>query len=153
MLETWRIVTRKWAEAAFDGEGARLYGGRWNSPGSTVVYLADSRALASLESLVHHPAIPDLDYVRFPVRFKAALAESISAVELEKFIRSPVVAPETQAVGDNWLKQSNKPVLKVPSAIIPEEYNYLLNPAHPKFNQIEIGAAEPFAFDPRLLTQ
>ncbi|MFO8027664.1 MAG: RES family NAD+ phosphorylase [Opitutales bacterium] len=151
MLETWRIVTRKWAEAAFDGEGARLYGGRWNSPGRAVVYLADSRALAALESLVHHPGIPEIDYVRFPVRFKSSLVEAVPTTGLEASIRSPVVAPETQAVGDQWLRQGRKPVLEVPSAIIPEEYNYLLNPKHPKFGQIEIGAAEGFAFDPRLV--
>lgn len=151
MLETWRIVTRKWAETAFDGEGARLYGGRWNSPGRAVVYLADSRALAALESLVHHPGIPNLGYVRFPVRFKSSLVEAISTTGLEASIRSLVVAPETQAVGDQWLRQGRKPVLKVPSAIIPEEFNYLLNPVHPKFDQIEIGAAEGFAFDPRLV--
>jgi len=151
MLNAWRIVTRKWADTAFDGEGARLYGGRWNSPGSGVVYLADSRALAALESLVHHPGIPDLGYVRFPVQFKASLVERLPTTGLETFIQSPVIAPETQAVGDDWLKQSRKPILEVPSAIVPEEYNYLLNPAHPKFDQIEIGAAEAFAFDPRLV--
>lgn len=151
MLETWRIVTQRWAESAFDGEGARLYGGRWNSPGRAVVYLADSRALAALESLVHHPGIPDLGYVRFPVSFKPSLVQAITTIGLEASIRSPVVTPETQAVGDEWLRHGRKPVLKVPSAIIPEEFNYLLNPAHPKFDQIEIGAAEGFAFDPRLV--
>ena len=151
MLTAWRIVTRRWAETAFDGEGARLYGGRWNSPGRAVVYLADSRALAALESLVHHPGIPDLGYVRFPVRFNSASVERIPMAGLEKFIQSPVIAPETQAVGDDWLKGGRKPILEVPSAIIPEEYNYLLHPAHPKFDQIEIGAAETFAFDPRLV--
>ncbi len=151
MLQAWRIVTRRWAETAFDGEGARLYGGRWNSPGHAVVYLADSRSLAALESLVHHPGIPDLGYVRFPVRFKSSLVESISTTGLEACIRSLVVAPKTQAVGDQWLRHSRKPILKVPSAIIPEEFNYLLNPAHPKFHQIQIEAAEGFAFDPRLV--
>ncbi|MFU8849220.1 MAG: RES family NAD+ phosphorylase [Opitutales bacterium] len=151
MLTAWRIVSRRWAETAFDGEGARLYGGRWNSPGRAVVYLADSRALAALESLVHHPSLPDLSYVRFPVRFKAALVEEISTAGLEAYIQSTVVAPETQAVGDLWLRQGRKPVLKIPSAIIPEEFNYLLNPAHPKIDQIQIEAAEPFAFDPRLV--
>lgn len=151
MLTAWRIVTQRWAENAFDGEGARLFGGRWNSPGQAVVYLADSRALAALESLVHHPGIPDIDYVRFPVLFKPALVENISTVGLEPYIQSSVVTPETQAVGDDWFKRGGKPVLRIPSAIILEEYNYLLNPFHPKFDQIEIGAAEGFAFDPRLV--
>lgn len=151
MLTTWRIVTQRWAQTAFDGEGARLYGGRWNSPGRALVYLADSRALAALESLVHHPGIPDLGYMRFPVRFKSSLVEGISTTGLDACIQSPVIAPETQTVGDNWIERGRKPVLKVPSAIIPEEFNYLLNPAHPKFDQIEIGPAEHFAFDPRVV--
>jgi RES domain-containing protein len=113
-----------------------------------VIYLADSRALAALESLVHHPGIPDLDYVRFPVRFKSALVERAPVAGLATFVHSPVVAPETQTVGDDWHKEGRKPVLEVPSAIIPEEYNYLLNPAHPKFDQIEIGAVERFAINP-----
>jgi RES domain-containing protein len=151
MLQAWRIVTRRWAENAFDGEGARLYGGRWNSPGRAVIYLADSRALAALESLVHHPGIPEIGYVRFPVSFKPSLIEAMSTAGLGAHLQSPVVAPETQAFGDRWLREGLKPVLKVPSALIPEESNYLLNPAHPKFSQIEIGEPEGFAFDPRLI--
>lgn len=147
----WRIVTRQWADNGFDGEGARLYGGRWNSPGRAVVYLADSRALVALETLVHHPSIPDIGYVRFPVQFKSSLVERIPLERVREELDSLVVAPQTQAVGDDWLEQSSKPVLEVPSAIIPEEKNYLLNPKHPKFGQIEIGALESFAFDPRLV--
>jgi RES domain-containing protein len=151
MPTAWRIVTRQWATSAFDGEGARLYGGRWNSPGRAAVYLADTRALAALETLVHHPGIPELAYMRFAVRFTDAMVERITQAQVHDRLNSLVVAPETQKVGDDWLQRADKPLLEVPSAIIPEEKNYLLNPRHPKFEQIKIGSPEAFAFDPRLL--
>jgi RES domain-containing protein len=147
----WRIVPAQWAGNAFDGEGARLYGGRWNSPGRAAVYLADSRALAALEALVYHASAPRIRYVRYAVRFERNLVEQVDQESVGEFLDSLLVAPETQAVGDDWLKQASKPVLEVPSAIISEERNYLLNPAHPEFDQIAIGHGEDFAFDPRLI--
>ncbi|MEO0510135.1 MAG: RES family NAD+ phosphorylase [Verrucomicrobiota bacterium] len=151
MPVAWRIVPKRWARSAFDGEGARLYGGRWNSPGKAAVYMAESRALAALETLVHHSSTPQKSYLRFPVEFGYGLVEPMSMDELEGALNSLLVVPETQAAGDRWLLASKKPVLEVPSAIIPEERNYILNPYHEKFQEVYIGAPEVFAFDPRLV--
>lgn len=152
MITAWRIVQAQWAERAFDGEGARLYGGRWNPAGLPVIYLADTRALAALETLVHaessmHQAV----YMRFEVSFPKQLVESADMSELGTALTSPMISPATQEFGRDWHTRSAQPVLEVRSAIIPEEPNYILNPKHPKFDRIKIGKAEAFAFDPRLI--
>jgi RES domain-containing protein len=152
MITAWRIVQWQWAERAFDGEGARLYGGRWNPAGLPVVYLADTRALAALETLVHaEGSLRKVRYVRYPVTFPKQLVEIAEISEIRDKLSSLMVSPRTQAVGKAWLKRASQPVLEVRSAIITEEPNYLLNPRHPKFDRIKIGKAEPFAFDPRLI--
>ncbi len=150
MIRAWRIVTARWADTAFDGEGARRYGGRWNSPGKAAIYLAGSRALAALETLVHmSPGLAARQqFVRFEVGIPRALLKQLDS---DRSHFQPFVETETQLIGDGWLDGANNPALAVPSAVIPEERNYLLNPAHPRFNEIEIGTGEAFAFDPRLL--
>jgi len=152
MITAWRIVPEQWAATAFDGEGARLNGGRWNSPGKPAVYLADTRALAALEVLVHlNPAMAALRYQMIEVSFPSSLVEVIDLAPLGAALTSPSVQPATQHAGDAWLNTATAPVLQVVSSIISEEPNYVLNPKHPKFAHIQIGAARPFAFDPRLL--
>lgn len=155
MPQAWRIVTRKRVQGAFDGEGARLFGGRWNSPGKPMVYLAGSRALAALEMLVHlHPAMAGkMTFARFSVEFPPRFVEELDSREGPVFDSfGPSVSPLTQAAGDAWLKNGIKPLLRVPSAIIPEEPNYLLNPRHPACSELLISEAETFSFDPRLLS-
>jgi len=150
MVRAWRIVTARWADAAFDGEGARRYGGRWNSPGRTAIYVAGSRALAALEILVHmSPGVAARqNFIRFEVGIPKSL---VSQLDWDQGSFQPFVGAETQAMGDRWLDDTRGLALRVPSAVIPEEHNYLLNPRHPKYEQIEVGPPEPFAFDPRLL--
>ena len=153
MPEAWRIVPAARASNAFNGEGARLYGGRWNRPGHRAVYLGGSRALAALELLVHiNPTHQRLLYLRFTVRIPSGLVERLDETALpDDFGHGGPIDPRTQAIGDDWLRGATKPVLRVPSAIIPEEPNYLLNPSHPDFPQIAITEPERFAFDPRLI--
>lgn len=152
MITAWRIVPQQWANIAFDGEGARLHGGRWNSPGKPAVYLADSRALAALEVLVHlNPSMAAQCYQMIEVRFPASLVQTIDLEPLGDALTSPSVLPATQHAGDAWLSEGNSPVLQVVSSIISEEPNYVLNPKHPKFTRLKIGKARPFSFDPRLV--
>lgn len=152
MITAWRIVQTQSAERAFDGEGARLYGGRWNGVGRPAVYLADTRALAALETLVQaEGSLRHARYVRFEVSFPSQLLDVADLTDAGNSLDSLMVSPHTQAIGDRWLSDGNRPVLQIRSAIIPEEPNYLLNPRHPKFDRIKIGKAEPFAFDPRLI--
>jgi RES domain-containing protein len=152
MITAWRIVQTQWAGRAFDGEGARLYGGRWNGAGHPAVYLADTRALAALETLVHaEGSLRHARYARFEVSFSSQLVEVAELSQAADSLDNLMVSPRTQAIGDRWLSEGQRPVLQICSAIIPEEPNYLLNPRHPKFDQIKIGKAESFAFDPRLI--
>jgi RES domain-containing protein len=152
MITAWRIVPKNWVNTAFDGEGARLYGGRWNSPGLAAVYLADSRALAALEVIVHlNPAMAAQQYQIIEVSFPTRLVQEIDIQPLATALASPCVLPATQHAGDAWLTAARAPVLKVYSSIIAEEPNYVLNPKHPQFDHIKIGTARPFAFAPQLL--
>ena len=151
MITAWRIVQAHRAGSAFDGEGARLFGGRWNPVGFPVVYLADSRALAALETLVHtEGAQHSVRYMRFAVSFPKQTLAKANLSGLSEALAAPMVSPRTQAVGQAWLEAGRYPILEVRSAIIPEEPNYLLNPRHPKFCHIKIGKPEHFAFDPQL---
>ena len=148
-LQAWRIVKEKHAATAFSGEGARLYGGRWNSAGVGLVYTSGTQALAALESLVHLNPPVIFKYAAIPVEFDAALVEKAPALPAD-WADQPA-PPSTQAIGDLWAKEARSAVLQLPSVIIPGESNYLLNPAHPDFKKISIGKPAAFAFDPRLL--
>jgi len=148
-LRAWRIVKAKHAATAFSGEGARLYGGRWNSPGVSLVYTSGTKALAALESLVHLNPPVIFKYAAIPIEFDAALVEKVTALPADW--NDMPAPPSTRAIGDLWAKQARSAVLELPSVIIPGESNFLLNPTHPDFKKIVIGKPEPFSFDPRLL--
>ena len=152
MRKAWRIVKPCHIEDAFSGEGARRLGGRWNSVGTPMVYVAESRAQAALELLVHldHGNVLD-DYLCIPIRFSESLLRVLDTTLLRGDWRSHPPPWHVQAVGDQWAQNQASAVLEVSSALIPGERNYLLNPRHPDFDQVEIGAPEPFEFDPRML--
>ena len=152
MPEAWRIVKEKHAATVFSGEGAAKTGGRWNSRGVQVVYTSCTKALAALESLVHLNPPVLFKYVGLHIKFDAALVETFSAKALPADWQAEPPPPTTKAIGDAWVRESRSAVLALPSVIISDELNYLLNPAHPDFKNITIGKPEPFAFDPRLLT-
>lgn len=140
------------AGAAFDGEGARLYGGRWNSPGTRVAYASDSIALAALEVLANLQSTAVLQsYSLAAIRFPDELVEVLQADSLPNGWRRYPSPPGNQALGDRWVAQGRSLVLRVPSAIIPSASNYLINPGHPAFETAVIERPERFAFDPRLL--
>ena len=152
VIRAWRVVKAKHAANAFDGEGPRLRGGRWNSPGMAVVYTSQSISLAVLETLVHfdrESPLPDL--VVIPCHFPDRLLSEIDEQALPENWRSYPASPELQRIGDDWIKSRRSAVIAVPSAIIESERNYLLNPEHSAFGSIEIGVPQPFAFDLRLL--
>jgi RES domain-containing protein len=151
IVSAWRIVQERHASQAFNGEGARLFGGRWNSPGVAVVYAAGSRALAALELLVHLDSPRILKtFVLCRVEFDEGLPRTLKPGEIPKNWRADPVPQSTQAAGDAWIKRAESAVLRVPSVIVPEEWNYLLNPNHPDFSKIQVGQPSPFDFDPRL---
>lgn len=151
MLKAWRIVKEKHASTAFTEEGARLFGGRWNSPGTSVVYTAESQSLAVLEMLVHLD-LPELlkRYVLFEITFSEELVSSLERSTLPQNWRGDPVPSEVQLMGDAWAAGQSSAIFKVPSALVPDESNYLLNPLHSEFKRIRIGAAVSFQFDTRL---
>jgi len=149
---SWRIVKSKWAASAFDGEGARRSGGRWNSSGVRIVYTCATQSLAVLEVLVHledSSILPSYSVIR--AEFGDDLVESLEPSALPPNWADPVAPLETQRIGDEWIRQQSSVVLRVPSVIVPQEYNYLLNPQHPDFPAIKLGAPQHFPFDSRLL--
>jgi RES domain-containing protein len=151
MREAWRIAKVKHAATAFDGEGARLNGGRWNSVGVRVVYVSLTKSLAALETLVHLKLPVISKYLAIPLQFDDGLVETFAIATLPAGWAVEPPSMLSQKIGDDWVKAARSAVLALPS-VITSETNYLINPAHPDFAKIKIGKPEPFTFDPRLLT-
>lgn len=151
-MTAWRIVKARHAAAAFDGEGARLEGGRWNSPGTPVVYTSGSAALAALELLVHLGRRSILSaYVLIACTCDEAVVSRLERKRLPHNWRSYPALPELQLIGDEWVRAGTSAVLNVPSAVIATDENYLLNPRHPDFQAIRVSDPQPFEYDPRVL--
>lgn len=152
MPEAFRLVKARRTATAFDGEGAAKAGGRWNSRGIRVVYASATRSLAALETLVHIDGTIPFDWVMLRCEFPDELIELVRMAKLPSDWRSHPAPPELRELGDRWAREGRSAVLAVPSVLVPEETNFLLNPLHPDFAKIKKHRKrEPFAFDPRLL--
>ena len=150
-VTVWRLCVDYRRSLAFSGEGAFRRGGRWNPAGVRVIYCAESRALAALEVLVN---VREADLLSAS-HWSAIPAEvPLEAIERPERVpdswRTHPHSRETQAFGANWVKAARSAALRLPSAVVLGEFNYLLNPGHPDFEKIKIGAPETFSFDPRL---
>jgi RES domain-containing protein len=151
MLTVWRLVTARFADTAFSGEGARLYGGRWNLKGVPVVYTSATQSLVMLEMLVQDEPLR-ARYVMISATLpKDMKIERITPEQLPADWRSPAAREQLQILGTDWAKRCSSAVLAVPSAVIPTETNYLLNPLHPSFAGIEVGKPQDFVTDLRLV--
>jgi RES domain-containing protein len=151
LLTAWRIVKTKHASIAFDGEGARLAGGRWTSIGNRAVYTSSTIALATLEMLVHLDSnVPLSAYSLFEVQIAPKLVTSVNVAALPADWRKYPAPPALLAIGDAWLNGQHSAVLRVPSVITLED-NYILNPAHRDFPLIIRGSALTIPVDARLL--
>jgi RES domain-containing protein len=150
MAVFYRIVQPRWAVSAMNGEGARLWGGRWNSPGLPAVYLAESRALAALEILVHAPREALLlDWSLIEVQVPDDSIQTIPSKNLPSDWRDLPSSPNARNFGDTWLRQPEKLALKLPSTIIPQEHILLLHPTHPNAAKLKISSPQAFRFDKR----
>lgn len=152
----WRVVPRKYSAPPynpFDGDGASVNGGRWNSVGVPVVYTSATRSLATLEKLVHADGVLStlLDCVVFSVEIADRLVHPLDVTGLPDDWDNPVAAPRLREMGDEWVRRMAKPVLRVPSAVVTAEDNFVLNPRHPDFPKLVIGPRQPLPIDPRLL--
>jgi RES domain-containing protein len=135
-----------------DGEGARLAGGRWNSRDRAAVYTSSRLSLAALELLMHTdvPLVPS-DLVACEIEIPDDIAiESVDPAELPNDWRLPNHLG-CRAIGDKWLDEGRTAVLRVPSAVVPEEWNYVISPGHRAAKAIGVVRRRKFSFDSRLL--
>lgn len=151
-MKAWRIEKQKRAGSAKSGEGARIAGGRWNSPGLPIVYASEHLSLAVLEILVHAPDITQRQVARAvaSITIPDDLTEVVLLKLLPQGFGPATPLSVTQAIGDEWLKSNRSLMLLVPSAIVTTEHNVLLNPLHPDFGRGAWSSFEPIQLDPRL---
>lgn len=151
-MQVSRICKTQFAAAAFSGEGARLYQGRWNPAGVRMVYTSTSLALAAMEFFVHldPSASPeDLVSVSATLPLHRIKMERLTMSELPKDWKR-TDHPALQAIGAKWIASARSVALEVPSAAVEGEWNVLLNPAHPRFKRIVVAVPRPFHFDGRM---
>jgi len=150
MASAWRLVKTTHLSSAWDGEGARRHGGRWNSPGVAVAYASEHLSLACIEVLVTVHRSGELDDYTAIVADLADVAVADFDGEPPPDWSSRIPTVSTQAIGDAWVRAGATAILRVPSVVVPVEYNYLINPAHPDAKRIAIGKPMAFPFDARL---
>lgn len=148
--QVWRVCRRKYIATAFTGDGARQVGGRWTPPGAVAVYTSGTLSLAILEMLVHMEQWQLGGHVAIPAIIPDRLIETLAPGKLPSGWDSIPAPPELQTIGVEWLRAGTSAALCVPSAVVSIEHNYLLNPNHLDFGQIEIGEAIKMPADTRL---
>lgn len=153
MINLYRLSVELYSDD-LSGIGASIAGGRWNRPGFRMLYTASSRALATLEVLVHVPAM----FVPKPYQMLTLSVpeDSLLSIPLDQLpegwnLLTPPIS--IKDITESWLTANRFLLLKVPSAIVAGEYNYLINPAHPRSSEVLITDKQPYRFDPRLLRE
>jgi RES domain-containing protein len=154
MSLVWRLAPSEFANE-LDGEGSKLFGARWTSRGRNAVYTSSHLSLSVLEVYVNIPQelrddLPVLQAARIAVPDDASTTQ-VSLEELAGFTAELDPIAASRRVGDGWLDQGDTLVLEVPSVLVPEESNLVLNPAHPRMREVKIVSTRAFHFDPRLV--
>lgn len=151
-MRLFRLCRRAFSKNPLDGRGGLFAAGRWHSPRRLVCYASDSLALASLEALVHcEPDLLPRDLIAIEIAVPPRL--KIDRIDIRELPRSwrRYPAPRTlQGLGNAWLDGANACVLRVPSALVPSESNFLINPAHPDVRKLRVVGRAAFRFDERL---
>ena len=133
------------------GTGAKLHGGRWNSEGVPMLYTAEHISLSILEMLVHSN-FSDYEIALHLVYIQAPDASAVQSIQLNKLKKSwPTDLSYTRFIGDEFIRSKQALLLKVPSVIVPEEHNFIINPTHPDFKKITLLQTQSFKPDKRLL--
>jgi RES domain-containing protein len=154
MPRVWRIVKARHAGGAFDGEGARRTGGRWNGKGVAMIYTSGTASLALLEILVNVGTSSLLPaYSLASAEVDETLIEGLGEEALPADWGSSPPPAALQTLGDEWVASARSAALAVPSVVVPWETNLLLNPAHPRFAEIELAPPRRFELDDRLRTR
>jgi RES domain-containing protein len=154
-MKVWRICRSPYAAEAFSGQGARRFGGRWNSRGVPMVYASTSLSLAAIELFVHlepGQAPDDLVYLSAELP-EGEPARTIQTADLPAdwwTDNAPVGAASTRDLGDAWIRSGSSLAMLVPSVPIRPEWNVLLNPRHPRMSEVQIEPPQPFIFDARM---
>jgi RES domain-containing protein len=149
-MRVYRLSRKKYA-GELSGKGAALSGNRWNSKGVEMIYTSESRALAMAEVLVHLPfhLLPQ-DFVMLEISIPDPIKiKTISQNELPEMWKVFPHHPKMQLIGDQFIRANEFAVLKVPSAMVEGDFNFLINPSHKLFHKIRIEAQSPFIFDRR----
>jgi RES domain-containing protein len=149
----WRLTPPPFA-FILNGEGNRSFGARWNSPGRGVVYTCEHLSLSVLETYVHIPpeqrdSLPEFEAVRITFPDDAGTT-TVSIPHLAKLLSSDDPQAACREIGDRWLASGADLVLVAPSVVVSEESNFMLNPAHPRMQEVAILSTRRFRFDPRL---
>jgi RES domain-containing protein len=156
-MRIWRICRAPYVAEAFSGEGARRFGGRWNSRGVPMVYSSTSLALAAMELFVHlEPGLAPGDLVYLSAILpEGEPARTVDQAELppEWWDDDTTAEAPARKLGDAWIRERSSLAIMVPSVPIRVEWNVLLNPAHPRMNELRIEAPQPFIFDARMFQQ
>lgn len=150
-MELYRIAKCPYIKD-ISGTGAHIYGGRWNSKGMAMLYTAGNRSLAALEALVH---IPQKNMTAGFCLLVLNMPDDINVKTIKQSglpvgWKSIPIQPALQEIGNKWLEEGRTAILRVPSVIIPEEYNYLINPLHPDAKRIKVQKVNAFVFDERI---
>ena len=151
MIAVYRLSFDPYSDD-LSGTGASMVGGRWNRPGFRVLYTAGSRALATLEVLVHVPVmfVPK-PYYLLTIRIPEDSLLSVPIDQLPDGWNGLTPPTLIMDITEGWLSENRFLLLKVPPAVVEGEYNYLINPMHPRASEIVITNKQPYRFDPRLL--
>jgi RES domain-containing protein len=153
-VEVYRLCKTKHAASPLDGEGARKRGGRWGPAGIPIAYCSATISLCALELLVNMDvSVAPTDYVSIAVTIPDEDIEDLPEKVLPKGWEGFPYPGKVQALGRDWAVSKRSLVLRVPSAVVPVERNYLVNPLHPDFPRVTWKVPRPFAFDPRLLAR
>ena len=151
MIRVYRILRKRYAKNPFDGEGAYRYGGRWSSPGIRLAYASEHLSLAMIEYFVHldrDDPPPDLVVAAADVPDDVSRVH-VAPVKLPASWRQTPAPVELAAIGDRFTRRRREAILVVPSALAPDEFNWLLNSDHPDFRRVRIHQSEPFSYDAR----
>jgi len=153
-MKVFRVEREKYLKSTLTGIGASMTNGyRWNSLNTKLIYTADSRSLALLEISVHLDLSEDLPMDRYFVEIDIPDTLTIQEVKIEDLPdewNSKPPTMTTQTIGDDFVFHNEALILKVPSSIVPQEFNYLINPNHPDAKLIKVITKTPMMFDPRL---
>ena len=154
MIRVYRILRKRFSKNPLDGEGAFRFGGRWSSIGTRLAYTSEHLSLAMIEYFIHLDRDdPPQDLIVATIEVPDSISRaSISPKELPPNWRESPAPPELAAIGDRFVQEHRTVILVVPSALVPVESNWLLNPGHPEFSRIRLGSVEAFEYDPRFFS-